>query len=65
MRWSRPSSRSEDAAAAAGLRIRPDANRGIPVVPRIPDQFKSRPGSAFGEGAENRIPQPIQGRRRW
>ncbi|EGY15598.1 uncharacterized protein VDAG_06762 [Verticillium dahliae VdLs.17] len=65
MRWSHPSSRSEDTAATAGLRIRPDANRGIPVVPRIPDQFKSRPGSAFGEGAENRIPQPIQGRRRW
>ncbi|KAM0272901.1 hypothetical protein ACHAQH_008505 [Verticillium albo-atrum] len=65
MRWSRPSSRSEDAAIAAGLRVRPDANRGIPVVPRIPEQYKSRPGSAFGEGAENRIPQPVQGRRRW
>ncbi|KAM0333924.1 hypothetical protein ACHAQA_000941 [Verticillium albo-atrum] len=69
MRWARPSSRAEkaqqDAAFAAGLRVRPDANRGIPVVPRIPEQFKSRPGSALGEGAENRIPQPVQGRRRW
>lgn len=38
--------------AMAALRVRPDANRGIPSVPRIPVQFKTRPGHA---GLENLV----------
>lgn len=50
MRWARPARHGHD---TGGLRIRPDNNRGIPMVPRIPDQFKMRTG---GGDVENQLP---------
>jgi hypothetical protein len=53
--------------AMAALRVRPDANRGIPSVPRIPEQFKTRPGHAGLENlvASSRPAAVGQGGRRW
>ncbi|KAH6688337.1 hypothetical protein F5X68DRAFT_205476 [Plectosphaerella plurivora] len=57
---------SQPTPAMSALRVRPDANRGIPNVPRIPEQFKTRPGHA---GLENLVassrPTVGQGTRRW
>ncbi|KAL2753675.1 hypothetical protein ACRALDRAFT_1071902 [Sodiomyces alcalophilus JCM 7366] len=50
MRWARP---ARHGGQGTGLRVRPDMNRGVPSVPRIPDQFKMRSGG----GAENQVPR--------
>ncbi|ROT40304.1 hypothetical protein SODALDRAFT_356274 [Sodiomyces alkalinus F11] len=59
MRWARPARRnnnnnsnnSNNQGTTTGLRVRPDTNRGVPTVPRVPDQFKMRSGG----GAENQV----------